>query len=773
MKLPIRQSGPAVLVILTGLACVWYVLRLITPSPAPAPAAKAEPPGLVRLKAELARWDATLWAPEVLAQQHEDVIVALWDALRNSTQSFDTLIAFPLEQVTVGRPGAIRPLARGITESALTNTPATFAAAAWREWLADWRQRGVRIIQTEWHHARFEPPAAAPARSVVSVEFDLADAAGTTLWQITGELRIHWAAAKAGAPPRVASVDGTGLVLRTRSGPPAFRPAVTLGGEHSKQPSLVEPVLAHDFNGDGLSELVTPSQNVAYINEGRFRFRPVRLFQEPPSPGPNAGVIADFNRDGLADLAVAGAGWGVLLYRGKPDGGFHEPPLQVLRVEAGIFIPSVMTAGDVDDDGYPDLFLAQYKIPYQGGQMPTPYYDANDGYPAFLLLNRDQGSRFEDATEAAGLAARRHRRTYSASLVDLDDDDRLDLLVVSDFSGVDVYRNDGRGRFTDMNSQWLGDRSLFGMSHLFGDFNRDGRLDFYVTGMGSTTARRLEALGLRREDFRAHTDMRMRMGYGNRMYLASAGERRFTGPPWQDAVARSGWSWGCTTLDVANDGRTDIYVANGHISGDSAKDYCTTYWTRDIYLGNSRVNPLLEDLIVPGMPESAGISWNGFEHNVLFQDEGDGRYTKIGFLLDLGFEFDSRGVLGDDFDGDGRMDLAVVELRRLGPNAGDAALLHLLRNEWPAGHHWLGVRLRDHPRHSPIGARITLETSAGPRIARITNGDSYRTQHALAKHFGLGTNTVKTLEVRWRDGTVTRIDHPPLNRWHAIAPPGG
>ena len=53
--------------------------------------------------------------------------------------------------------------------------------------------------------------------------------------------------------------------------------------------------------------------------------------------------------------------------------------------------PMVMTTGDIDGDGDADLWLSQYKLPYVKGQMPTPIYDANDGFPGYLLLNDGTG----------------------------------------------------------------------------------------------------------------------------------------------------------------------------------------------------------------------------------------------------------------------------------------------------------------------------------------------------------------------------------------------
>ena len=91
------------------------------------------------------------------------------------------------------------------------------------------------------------------------------------------------------------------------------------------------------------------------------------------------------------------------------------------------------------------------------------------------------------------------------------------------------------------------DHSSFGMSHTFGDFDTDGRLDLYVTGMGSTTARRLQSMGLGRDDLPEFDAMRTRIGYGNRMYLGGD-DGGFRQPPFKDDVARSGWAWGWATL---------------------------------------------------------------------------------------------------------------------------------------------------------------------------------------------------------------------------------
>ena len=159
----------------------------------------------------------------------------------------------------------------------------------------------------------------------------------------------------------------------------------------------------------------------------------------------------------------------------------------------------------------------------------------------------------------------------SSSKILLSTDNDQDLVVVNDFAGMDLYLNDGKGRFADATAQLSTDRHSFGMSHTLADFNGDGRVDIYMTGMASTTARRLEAMGLGRKEFKGHQKARMLMGYGNRMLLA--GEKGLEQAPFNDKVARTGWSWGCSTLDFDNDGDRDLYIANGNVSSKSCKDY--------------------------------------------------------------------------------------------------------------------------------------------------------------------------------------------------------
>ncbi|MCI0582832.1 MAG: VCBS repeat-containing protein, partial [Chloroflexi bacterium] len=408
---------------------------------------------------------------------------------------------------------------------------------------------------------------------------------------------------------------------------------------------------------------------------GRFEAAPLveHAFQQSET-----GLIADLNGDGLPDLASARARGDLAIYFGNAEGRFPEPP-RIVSFDYPLRAPSVLSAGDIDADGDLDLWLAQYKPAYLEGQMPTPFYDANDGYPAYLLRNDGQGD-FRDVTEQAGLAPKRHRRTYTSSFVDLDEDGDLDLLVVSDYAGIDLYLNDGSGRFRDQSDALEADRHLFGMSASFADYDLDGRLDFFVAGMASTTARRLEALGLGRDDRPEIQAMRMRMAFGNRMYLANgAGWRE---PEFAAEVARTGWTWGTTALDFDNDGDPDLFAANGHESGNTTDDYCSTFWTHDIYDGASEPDPGLGELFQESIQRffEGKLSWDGYQKNRLLMNRSGRGFVEVGFPMGVADEFDGRSAVSEDLDRDGRVDLVLVE-----DHGVKGQRLHVYRNRLETG----------------------------------------------------------------------------------------
>jgi hypothetical protein len=313
------------------------------------------------------------------------------------------------------------------------------------------------------------------------------------------------------------------------------------------------------------------------------------------------------------------------------------------------------------------------------------------------------------------------------------------------------------------------------MSHTVADFNTDGRLDLYVAGMASTTASRLAKMGLGREGFEQYQEMRTVIAYGNRMYLGGA-DGKMVQPDFRDQVNRCGWSWGCGALDFDSDGDQDLYVVNGHNSGDSCKDYCTTFWRHDIYTGSSKEEPLLDLLFVKDMLSGAytnegGLrrheSWNGYEHNRLLMNRDGKGFVNVAYLMGVAMEDDSRQLAVDDFNLDGKPDLLVGWLDR--KHGGTRQVYSVLQNRWTEENRWVGVRLGRRPGRSPIGAEIRVAGAGFTKTAVVVVGDSFATQQSTLKHFGLGQiQQVDSIEVLWANGESTLLRAPALGTYHVI-----
>lgn len=706
--------------------------------------------------------DQLIWGPEILAQQYETRIVKLWDDLLKAQDKFKVLAALNFNSLQLAKLQKTEGLQHQIARYTFSGAGASWSAAQWQAFIAKAASNKYVLEQSEWHHSKFTPPQANNgAQSEVSFELHVARAEPAHRIILKGLLNVSW---RVSLGP-TAEIEPSDIVIKEmtileRQLAPAFEEVFRVSG--TEQAPLINPLLVYDLDKDGLSEIIVGGQNLILRNLGKGELVAETLF-ETPRPLYDGAVIADFSGDGQVDLVGVDNNNYPLLFKGSKDGTFSNKPIKMADTHLGL--PKTFTAGDIDGDGDLDIHIANYKYAYRQGQMPSPYFDANDGYPAALFRNDGDG-KFTDITDSSGLGAKKKRRSYSSSFVDFDDDQDMDLIVVSDYAGFDVYLNDGKGQFTDITSDFGLDRHFFGMGHTFDDFDGDGKLDFYVIGMSSTTARRLAELGVGRQDLQKHTEMRDAMGYGNRMFLKR--ENGFVKAPFNDQVARTGWSWGTSTFDFDNDGDKDIFIANGHYSGESTQDYCTTFWRHDIYEqgGEDVARDLLFQTESTDLRE-ANISWNGYEHKVLYLKH-KGEYINIAYLMGVAFEYDARSVVTEDIDKDGRPDLLVVEHHAEGLNK-TSYRLHVYRNGLSNAGHWIGIELHDSENRSTIGANVEIVTKNGKQFTRIVTGDSFSSQHSANLHFGLGQQTeVEEIRVTWANGQKSSIKRPEIDQYHKI-----
>jgi hypothetical protein len=722
------------------------------------------------LKALRAKNDETIWANEVLAQKHERAFINLWDRMIHEKDKYAVLKQFSLQRFLVGTEPKTEPLDWQIERIQLAGATQEIPADRWSDWVGSFERDGYQIIESEFHHSAFEP-APDGANSQVSFLLHVTHAERDMRYILRGVLHVHWLA-EPGADGNFQpdTVEARDLVILSRPGSPAFvterMDRFPTDPSGKKLPTTIHPLIIHDLDHDGLPEIIVGGFNHVYRNKGNWKFEFGKLCQKPV-PHVNAGALADFTGDGNVDYIAAIKNGFPFLYAGTADGQFPDAPRLLKFTNEPMRVPVNVVPGDIDGDGDLDVFLGQQKPGYFNGDIPTPYYDARDSFPCYLLQNDGKGN-FTDITSAAGLGDKARRRNFSASFIDYDLDNDLDLILTSDFSGTDVFENDGKGNFTDISDKLQPQAYAFGMSHTFGDYNLDGGIDFLTVGMSSTTARRLEQMKLRREDFADYDKNRMNMGYGNRLYLFQDG--KFVQAPFNQDVARTGWSWGSTTLDFDNDGDPDIYVVNGQTSGKTTQDYCTSFWCHDVYYKRGeRPDNAIRELFDEMTPlfNGNGISWNGYEHNALLMNIGGNRFVNIGFLMDVGFEFDSRAAVSGDIDGDGHVDL-VVEHKDL---RSSESKLYIVRNQWQGDGHFIGVHLRQGVGNaSPLGARVVATLEDGRKLVQHNvAGHSVWVQHANTIHFGLGkSDKVASLEVHWPDGTKQLLTAPAVDQYHAI-----
>src|SRR5262245_30231748 len=370
------------------------------------PAAGHRPASLDEWRQERARLDETVWADEVQAQRYERSLVALWDRLLAAERRGDeaaTRAAFAgvgFDSLRLGTPHAVETLDHGIEVLGFAEPSETLSAPDWARRLEELSAQGYRLVQSEWHHARFTPPAeGAPARSQVSVVLHVLDTARGRRIALDGELAVEWSDRldeRGNFVPQ--RVDATGLRMLARTGPPPFQEVFTYAWPPGGRRSRLHPVLVYDLDRDGLPDIVLVGAARVLWNRGGGRFQDAPLLEQPAALT-ETGVIADLDGDGDPDLLSTRARGDLVLYRGDAAGRFRGPPEIVPAFPEPLRAPSVLTVGDVDADGDLDVWLAQYKPAYVGGQMPSPFYDANDGLPSYLLRNDGKG-HFSDATEA-------------------------------------------------------------------------------------------------------------------------------------------------------------------------------------------------------------------------------------------------------------------------------------------------------------------------------------------------------------------------------------
>jgi Na+-translocating ferredoxin:NAD+ oxidoreductase RnfD subunit len=391
-------------------------------------------------------------------------------------------------------------------------------------------------------------------------------------------------------------------------------------------------------------------------------------------------VAADLDGDGNTDLYVTTATNDVLLWN-NGDGTFTEGARKAGVVSFGWHAGA--TVADVNGDGRLDLFVAGY------ADRQHPITNATEGFPRSYKGVRDElflneGKRhFREVGVAAGLDHAPYDHSLGAVFSDFNGDGRADLYVANDLDPNRLYVNEAGGplgfHFVDVARQVHVADPNAGMGIAEADYTNDSRPDLFVTNSRGQT----HAVYASANKFLQFNDVRA----------------QFT-----PAVEHNRTGWGDSWIDLNNDGKLELLLANGAIP-------------------------------VTNLKTDAGPV------QVLVQQ--DGQFVDAGLLR--GLLLNGRGLAAADYDNDGRVDVAINSI------GGQLVLLH---NVGPAGN-WIGVI----DRRAVPGTIMTLIRSDGRRDVReVHAGSSYLSSEDPRVVFGLGTKDARALIIRYPDGKTRRFD---------------
>ncbi len=419
----------------------------------------------------------------------------------------------------------------------------------------------------------------------------------------------------------------------------------------------------------------------------------------------------DLNQDGYLDLFISGTdGYPNLSYLNNGDGTFVKGSLQA-DVEDTDGYNRAAVFGDINNDGYPDLYLG-------GG---------NGHYDKLFLNNGD--STFENITSQAGIGAF-SQETNGVSFLDYNLDGNLDIYVCKWGMHNLLYRNEGNATFTEVSSiAGVGGESGAGTSAVaVGDYNRDRYPDLYVVNSGNE---------------------------GNILYNNN-GDDTFSnvtnwliGLEWSNSKTAE---WG----DFNNDGLLDLYVVRRY-SSNKLFQYNNNGLFTDItdqcQLGDTGegVVTSVGDLDGDGSQDICigNRGSNGTGELLFYLQNGEGAFNEQGSFSGLVPLDEPRGMALGDYDNDGDLDLFVVNYN--GPSK-------LFENKYMdiSQNHFFKVKLEGvMSNKDAIGTRVLILYGDNRQVREVQVGKGYGDGNSLEVEFGLGSyDFVDNMMVFWPSGIV-------------------
>jgi enediyne biosynthesis protein E4 len=429
-------------------------------------------------------------------------------------------------------------------------------------------------------------------------------------------------------------------------------------------------------------------------------------------------AVADFDNDGWQDLYVTALGVNTL-FRNLGNGKFADVTAKAGVAGAPTEFSTSAAWFDYDKDGKLDLYVCNYiewalendlNCTLDGANKSYCTPESYKGQTSRLYRNLGAG-KFADVTEKAGVLEPKSK-SLGVATFDYNRDGWLDLFVANDTEPNKLYKNNGNGAFSEV-ATTAGvafseeGKARAGMGVDFADYDGSGYPSLIIGNFSN------EMLGVYHNE-------------GKSGLFIDEAPSSTIGP-----ATLLSLTFGLFFFDYDLDGRSDIFLANGHVADDINK-----------------VQPKITYAMTPR----------------LFRNEGKKKFTEMSRKLGKPFQrpIVARGAAHGDFDNDGDSDILVTT------NGGPA---YLLRND--GGNQLRSARFKLQGAASNrdgIGAKVTVFLPDGAKPWQMVHsGSSYCSQSELVLTFGLGRNDkIERVEVEWPSGKVDKLAGLPPNQFFLV-----
>ena len=427
-----------------------------------------------------------------------------------------------------------------------------------------------------------------------------------------------------------------------------------------------------DINNDGLSDVYLTAnlgENKLFLNKGNLQFEDISesagiTLADKWSTGV---TMIDINADGLLDIYVCNAGAkkgadqknALFINQGNnkflDEANAYQLDQSDYSTHAAFF--------DYDMDGDLDVYLLNnsfipvntlnYSNKRDLRAKDWPVADFLKGGGDKLL--RNDGGKFTDVSETAGIYGSLIGFGLGATIGDVNNDNLPDIYVSNDFFERDyLYINQGNGTFKEDLVNRIKHTSHSSMGADMADINNDGNPEIFVTDMLPDDEYRLKTTttfdNINIKKIKTKNGFYNQYMHNTLQLNTGAGEFKEIG--FYADVAASDWSWGALMFDGDNDGFNDLFVCNGILNDVIDQDFID-FFANDVIqkmVLNGEKGEV--DSIIAKMPSQPLV-------NKFYRNNGSLRFEEQSQKAGFNKATFSNGAAYGDLDNDGDLDLVV------------------------------------------------------------------------------------------------------------------